>query len=904
MPIIKSVIHDDITESEKADPFPYTYSVSWDKVTLLNDPYVSTDSCVIFSEDLKKVGCPDNMNVWLHQKDLCICGKPGTSHTGLSPFNAPNCTGFVLAGTIAEMLKQDVASKDILKLVKNSIPDDWKRHKVNGGWVYKNAQVSPNSFIESTAVIYDNAVVKDNVNVEGDAKIFGYAIVKAGSYIYKRAKVGGHAVVGECTAISGDAKIYGTIGKNCNISGKTWIKAGEVVTDNTFLIETPILYRTQKAIGVSILKKAGFDVPNNKTYRIERLKTKTQLEKLLGSFVRPCPVTPRHGFVDSRSINTLEEARQLVRETKLADSLAEFIVMPFINASHSGIWTEGQLCIGTGNDGATAGRNTIIIPIQGKPEYKKNWNDLLKEAKIKNSPYLELLWLTDEEDYYGGDSSTKINKYTTKFVQLRDGPKLPESVDFIPEKIKVKTVVLAEGDLLEWESKVKKFQPGTVVYHPGGSLASHYSVHAYLSGIPVLISQEPKIGDTLKPNTDAPTPNINEIRRGFQIGCNIKSSYKQAAYMMMLGCHSTTKWLGRCDFLLGVSMGCCYRLIIAASLGEFRRYDTHILDENKSLGSREDVYARVWDDTLTNDVKSQFEAAMKSFDEDAWGGSIGGPNWFILSRWAALLHNSLIDGNEKEALEYLNKGVNSVHNGGWTFNKFIAKVEMDNTAKNPVYALLKISPLVYNSTKLNIIPTFLSKCSVKDVPDIEKYLEDKKSIPYTPKNNVNKYNKKCCSDNCCGNPDCAECHPLMEQMYISCPYGAGDKSIEHAGKEAMLLDFNYNPQVYFPACENHLNYYISQPDSYKLLIKCPQCGSTNVQYSTFLDKGAYFHCGTWFGEKNTVVPDPPSDVICTDHDCPTCYPDGCNCCHLACHDCQLDTCINCNINEKIETETK
>lgn len=729
----------------------------------------------------------------------------------------PNSPIETISPKLTSTKTESPVPQNVLDMVKDSTPDDWYQKNpaiVYSGWIHKTAKVSGAAAVMGKAIICKNVIIGASY-IYDNAVVEEGAIVGDGCYISAGAVICTGAVVGNYSTVQNTAKIRGTVGQHCTISGKTVIRVGTHIPDHTTVTETPVEYRTQKARGISVLKNSGFDVPDSKLYRIERLKTKTQLERLVGKFVRPCPVTPRHGFVDSRPITSIDEARSLVKETKLADKLAEFVVMPFIDAPYSGIWTDGQLCVGKGTDGATSGKNSTTIPILGQPESSIEWGELLKRAGVKQSPYIELLWTKKDYKDYDSDEGEYIKrcKYKTLFVQLRDGPKLPNSVDFIPEKMEVKQVVKAEGDLLAWESLVKTFMPGTVIHHPGGSLASHYSVHAFLSGIPVVVSYEPKINDVLEPNTTTPKANIDDMRRGFQIGLSIDCSYAQAAYMMMTGCHSTTIWLGRQDLFLGIAMGCCYRLLVAASLGEFRRYDSNILGKHNSIGSRDGVYQKVWNKIGDENITKKFVAAMKSYDEDYWGGSIGGANWYILSRWGAVLVNALINGDEKVALDALNKGTNSVHNGGWTFNKFINHSEMDNTAKNPIHALLQVAPFFYDSLTLQDIKTYeLVKFDVKDI-NPEEYLEDRKNNP-NPKKIIKKADltKKCCSSDCCGNPDCSECHPVIilktvstvKILHTSCPW----YTKEHEGPDTYLQVIGIGSEEIFVACEKHKKEYL------------------------------------------------------------------------------------------------
>jgi hypothetical protein len=394
---------------------------------------------------------------------------------------------------------------------------------------------------------------------------------------------------------------------------------------------------------------------------------------------------PRHGFVDSRPITSIAEAEKLLEETLAVEDRAEFILMPFIPAKYSGIWTTGKLIIGSGTDGATAGHGSRVIPTLGNP-VKNSWAGLLHAGKITDSPYIELLWDT-KYDYPDHE-----NSYLKYFVQLRNGPLLPDTIDYIPEEIEIKEVIKAEGDLLEWEKKAKEFSRGTVVYHPGGSLASHYSVHAVLANIPVLISREPVIGEVLKQNAEKSEPKINDIRKGFYLGATMDITIYDAAYIMILGCHNTSAWVGKQDILLGLAMGCAYRLTITAALGEYR----HAPDK-KRKPKREAVYNAVWNKVLLPATRTRYLKSLDSFLNDSrWPGSFGGKKWYIFASYAAAIYNHILDGDVKGSLENLNKCVNAVHNGGWAFDKFIHESVMNVCAVNPSVILLDIAPHLYN----------------------------------------------------------------------------------------------------------------------------------------------------------------------------------------------------------------
>lgn len=448
--------------------------------------------------------------------------------------------------------------------------------------------------------------------------------------------------------------------------------------------------QTQKAKGIKALAQqwgSAFNVPS--FYLLRAKEAAGSVGRLVGRFVRPCPMTPRHGFVDSRVVKTEEEAIAIINETLAADPQAELISMPPIYATHSAVWSPGVFIIGPGNDGATAGHGSHTIAIGGNFLY--GCVGLLEAAGITQAPYVEMLW---SEKGYGKEFGASPDPIFHG-VQLRDGPKVPQQVDYVAEQMVVDNVIVAEGDLLAWETLMKNQPAGTVVYHPGGSLASHYAVHAMLNHIPVVVSHQPKKGDILLPvsGNAASTPDMAAIRTGFYYGLNANMSVRVAAYMMLLGCHSTVLWLGHHDYLLGVALGSCYRLTITAALGEWR-YKKH-LKTGDSVGPRTDQYAMTW--MKVRRLGGLFTHALKDFRTLNWQGAIGGENWFQFTHWAAVMYNAVRKGNATQALEAMNKAVNASHNSGWGFNKFVPNSAMTLVANNPVYAVRFCGALMHDA---------------------------------------------------------------------------------------------------------------------------------------------------------------------------------------------------------------
>lgn len=253
-------------------------------------------------------------------------------------------------------------------------------------------------------------------------------------------------------------------------------------------------YRTQKAKGLRTICNsapfAGFDLPVSLLNYYPMAVWPYTNAISLPSFARPCPTVPRHGFVDSRLVTTKAEAEALIAETLAADPNGEVIFMPRLSGMWSGVATHAGVAFGLANDGATAGKSAKTVPSYSGNSLFKSYvgSTLCRTSGIKGSPFLEFV----------EDQKRPV------FVQLRDGPEVPRSQNYIPREMVVGTVVYAEPSmsLLEWEAEIAEYayKPGVVVHHPEGSLTSHFAVHALVHSIPVILDKKaPRVGETLKP---------------------------------------------------------------------------------------------------------------------------------------------------------------------------------------------------------------------------------------------------------------------------------------------------------------------------------------------------------------------------------------------------------------------
>lgn len=265
-------------------------------------------------------------------------------------------------------------------------------------------------------------------------------------------------------------------------------------------------YLTQKAKGlawlrstngVMALKHTGFLRPPS-AFRVLPYD-----EPELPTFARPCPMRPRHGFVESQLCTSWRQLMALVHATARADPEGEIILMPEIRGIYSLLINNSGTAIGKGNDGATSGTSALFIPA---PTPAKALTEALmqggysfpSDVGLKQSPYIEAVRSDDAR--LGFDA-----------VQLRDGPEISAASEYIPRKVKVRKVLEmsdAKGIdvLLEWEKMVLEAskKTGTVAYLPKHPLSSHFAIHAISHGVPVVTKKRPELGQTLPPAASKP----------------------------------------------------------------------------------------------------------------------------------------------------------------------------------------------------------------------------------------------------------------------------------------------------------------------------------------------------------------------------------------------------------------
>lgn len=467
--------------------------------------------------------------------------------------------------------------------------------------------------------------------------------------------------------------------------------------------EEPVNYRTQKARGLTALSAIVNDPyhPYLQLVPVHTVLDARKGAKLEGlewltypSFARPCPLTPRHGFVDSRTVNNKEELLQVIEETRAADPEGEVMLMPFINAVYNVVWTPALMSIGEGHDGATVGKNTVSFPLTGKWDSKIN--AICSKAGVADYPYVEAV------------IENTNNRFYNKLTQLRNGPELTACVDYIPKQVLVNKIIEPDtsgGDLLKWEALMleAKGKQGLVVYHPGGSQADHFSIHARSCNIPCITSFKPVIGAILTPTGIEP-PSYSAVLKGLVAGANttigIKGisnyPFQSEALTMLLGLHCSSAMSGEQAWWIGTAVAIMLRLGSMALRGEARHLD------NKGVG-RHVVYTSAAKRNLkahANTCNSLINIFRYGWSYGATG--VGGRKWAQCGLAIGDLFNATRDFVEVQTedtygamLRALNVAVNQAHNGGWWMNKFVAKRSFDEAQQGYLSVALEAVPAMW-----------------------------------------------------------------------------------------------------------------------------------------------------------------------------------------------------------------
>lgn len=412
-------------------------------------------------------------------------------------------------------------------------------------------------------------------------------------------------------------------------------------------------------------------------------------------WVRPCPTTPRHGFVDSRVCRNLRELQDLMREAKKADKDAELLIQPKINAVWSAILTDSHVSVGPGNNGATAGKDSFMFKLV--PENK--------DYALFHKPLLQRARIGEDQDAYA--EIVRASQGYTHVVQLRAGPKLPPTYNFIPQDVTVTRVrtLKAGEDEFAWEGEAKALasEPGVVVYHPGGTMSSHFGVHCVINNVPYITTFAPTVGQAIAQESESGQPNYDMLREGLKFGlasCQQQPltewGWRGLLGIMML--HNYAAEHGEdASYMLGMSTGWLWKMMTAACLGEYRHvlkyaredetFTSELVSQSKHR-SRESIFQRALVKEGHSLVPWLQEATTDFLARPNWPASYGGLYWgrsgLMTLRFWDTMYAFIGNPNAENATALvagLNTLIHAAHNGGLLLNKFVGTGQMDEIAR-------------------------------------------------------------------------------------------------------------------------------------------------------------------------------------------------------------------------------
>lgn len=444
-------------------------------------------------------------------------------------------------------------------------------------------------------------------------------------------------------------------------------------------------------------------------YKSGRITLEEVLDSLVNNFVRPCPINPEHGFVDSRFIEDKIEAVEIIEEIRKTGEIPEMIVMPKIDCEYSGVICPDRIAFGYKNDGATQGLNSIGIalslPPEGIEEVRNNfWTS-------KEWPFAEVL--------YNGNEKRPI------LVQLRSGP----SMTIKAKKIKVVEVygVNSSMDLIEWGKEAKLIRAKVIelntgkdnndientiaIWHPNGEFLSHFGVHCRTEEpiLPYITSiEEPKIGEVIEIGVKG-KPKLNAIKEGLILGLEAPitaTSYnskeaKDDLHSFLGGLHIssiadlgdefTAKYIG---YIWGIGI----RIISGLPFGEAIHKDvsykrtTEIIGEENRLDHERD-YPKIWRLPIDIILLGLLECDA-CFLRLNWSNAYGGKAWSnctssLLNVFDSIRRFISLPSTESfnKLVESINIMVNEAHNGGWWLDKISTKQMFDDASLLPHFLL-------------------------------------------------------------------------------------------------------------------------------------------------------------------------------------------------------------------------
>lgn len=532
-----------------------------------------------------------------------------------------------------------------------------------------------------------------------------------------------------------------------------------------------VTYKTQKAKGLqaawplSGLTAYGYSVAvmhGVLPYYKEDLNN--LFKRPLPIFARPAPIMPRHGFVESRVVKSVDEIKELYEETLRHDPQGELILMDKLTGRFSAVMTATGVTWALGNDGVTSGK--------GKQYH------IPTPSGVFDTTMLNCLGIKDKS--HGVYCELVEHRGAVCCVQVRLGPKQPDSrakrIMACPN-LRVRHIVSAENDnLILWDKTMKLHRPhNTLVWLPGHSLSSHFVVQAMANGLSVSIEETcpAKVGEILQADKTelARLSEADYKRLARYLKEQSSFTYFDGARDVMLSVgilHSLPYWSNERHLLKLRAMGAMMaaRYSLAACLGESR----HLPRDNwaaKENGQEEQPICVPWEKLMGKGFKIGVSTCDRSYvftrafvapwnlaydlaiaaaadlhikgqphaveyiskpgcKLDDYKTGYRGMKW----EWAALKSADLIAAINKFILEpneanwgpvvgFYNEVVNCAHNGGYLLNKWADTQFIDRAASSPsfVFGFAQVMNVVFCDSERNLAGIWRPKSELDDASD-------------------------------------------------------------------------------------------------------------------------------------------------------------------------------------------
>lgn len=496
---------------------------------------------------------------------------------------------------------------------------------------------------------------------------------------------------------------------------------------------------TEGVYGAGYTTASRADLPLGSTRLIPQCAWPEKLEHPM--FARPCPLTPRHGFVESRIVTTIDEAKAVFAEARREDPLAEMILMEPLTAVWSGVATSKGVSWGWGNDGVTSNTSrSVSIPTPGTS------TEHFKLANYSRFGHLSYIGIKADDDVY---LELVEHKHLTRLVQMRAGPQQPTTRNYIPQETKVQKILhMDDHNLLDWEKVILKHKdtPGVVVHLPQSALSSHWAVHAIANGLPVYTETYLELGEQLHTET------LNVAPLDEHDYDTIADHIQKFSHMDFMGDHRDEHhWRRRSEMittafasihamplwgpephllaLRGFAMAASMRFIAAASYGELRhwfgqgpgrhgrKFPCALIggDTGYDISQTRDrtaVYEKLLQPADTQTLHKALKCAEKGFRAYGWGDSesntrrhrdddtsassgYGGKNWSNVARGgrdlASAVDSFLHYPSEAlwiKVLSTANIALHTAHNNGHCVNKWVSSNTLNALAQAPVMGFM------------------------------------------------------------------------------------------------------------------------------------------------------------------------------------------------------------------------